>query len=125
TKQLDLILLNFVFNGFALVYCDRCGEEFQQPLSGNNELIVKRGDNFIDEDDIITIPFNDKSLNLTQYFYEYLNLLLPMKNIHPLDKNNKSTCNIENLKLLEHYTSDKNNNNDSPWSILNQLKNKL
>ena len=127
-KQDSLMTLDFSINGTVNLPCDRCTENFDLIISGNNRLIVKMGNDFQEEsEEVIIIPKNDPSLDISQYIYEFILLLIPMKVEHPLDANGKSQCNEELIKLLEKYQPKEKNegeedNIDPRWERLKGLK---
>ena len=127
-KQNSLMTLEFSINGTVNLPCDRCSENFDLIISGNNKLIVKMGNDFQEEsEEVIVVPKNDPSLDISQYIYEFVLLLIPMKVEHPLDANGKSQCNEELIKLLEKYQPKEKNegeedNIDPRWERLKGLK---
>jgi uncharacterized protein len=103
-KKEDMLLLDFTIEGTATLPCDRCLEEMDIELEGYNELIVKFGENEGEEsEDVIIIPTKAHELDVSQYIYEFITMLMPLRNVHPDDENNASTCNPEALKALEKY----------------------
>ncbi len=119
-KESNLMRFDFHFTGNVWLNCDRCLEMYEQPLEGDFQLIVKYGELFREiSDDMIELPFTESRLDLGQYVYEYINLLLPIKHVHPDDENGISTCNPEMLKKLEETASPKV---DPRWEELKKLK---
>jgi len=57
--------------------------------------------------------------------YEFIHLALPIRRVHPLDKNGKVDCNPEMIKKLNKLliTEEKQNNTDSRWDKLKKLIN--
>ena len=122
-KQSSMMVLQFDINGTVHLNCDRCMEDFNFPIQGNYKLYIKVGgsDSGDENDDIITIEANEHELDLTQYFYEYIILSLPIKRVHPDDKKGKSTCNEEMINKLKNYLveNEEKKEEDPRW---NQLK---
>ncbi len=125
-KQSSMMILQFEIGGTIKVNCDRCMEEYDLPINGNFKLIVKIGGTPSEEedDDILTIATNEHELNLSQYIYEYISLSLPIKRVHPDDKNGKSTCNKAALKKLEKFLTheEKQEITDPRWNGLKNIK---
>jgi uncharacterized protein len=125
-KQSAMMSLEFKISGTVKVACDICTEEFDLPIAGDYKLIVKVGgnDEQQDDDDIITIAANEHELDLSQYIYEYIVLSLPIKRVHPLDKNGKSTCDPEMVEKVKKYLVDKpaEGNSDPRWDGLKGIK---
>lgn len=125
-KQSSMMSLEFEISGTVKVNCDLCTEEFDLPISGNYELIVKVGgsDSAPEEDDIVTVAANEHELDLAQYIYEYIILSLPSKRVHPLDKNGNSTCDPEMLEKVKQFLIDqeKDDDTDPRWDQLKNIK---
>jgi uncharacterized protein len=123
STHLDLLIR---ISGSVLICCDRCLEMFSRPVECENRLIVKLGKSISDEDpDILSLAFDENELDLKQHFYEYIHLALPIKRVHPDDKNGKSTCNPDMLKKLnEHLVDDEIDKTIDPrWDDLKKLMN--
>lgn len=118
-KHINMLVLNFVLKGEVQVPCDRCAEDFMLPLSDNQRLIVKFGDEAAEEaEDVIVIPRNESELNVAHFIYEYIILAIPQKRVHPEGK-----CNEEVLKKLEKLEeeSNKNKTSDPRWDGLKNI----
>ena len=121
-KQETMLILSFSIEGSIEVTCDRCADNFNYPIKGEQQLLIQFGDQFIEESsDIIVIPRGDSEVNLAPYIYEYIFLMLPIQKIHPDNKNGKSTCNPEMLKKLNEL-SYKEKQHDPRWDALKKLK---
>jgi len=113
--------------GTAQLVCDRSLETFDQPVSTRGRMIFKYGET--DEelsDEIVVIHRDTVSLDLGQYFYEFIGLALPMKRLHPRFQDEDTD---EDGKIV--YSSDPNSGkdedtNDKPtdprWDVLKKLK---
>ncbi|MBI9037351.1 MAG: DUF177 domain-containing protein [Bacteroidales bacterium] len=122
-KQETMLILNFSIKGNVNIICDRCSDFFDLPISTNQQLIVKFGDeDFEETDDIFVIPFNEHKIDLSQLIYEYINLSVPIKRVHPDNKHGNSTCDPEIIKIIEGLSE--NNSTDNRWDALKKLKNK-
>jgi uncharacterized protein len=108
--------------GEVIISCDRCLEIFSYPIESENRLLVKLGNKWDDDDpDLLSIPVDEHELDIKQYLYEFIHLSLPLKRVHPDDKNGKSTCNPEMLlKINEHALNDEI---DPRWDKLKKLMN--
>lgn len=102
-KASTLFDLTFVAKGFFEVACDVSNEPFNQPIEAKLNLIVKFGNEYNDDNDLVLIlPFQANQLDVSQYIYEMLVLAMPAKHIHPgiADGSLKSEI-LEKLKELE------------------------
>jgi uncharacterized protein len=124
TKEL---VFKFLLEGDIKVQCDICLDEFFHHIKYKTKLIVdfaEESSDITDVDDKITLSYNENEINLAQHFYEFLNLSLPVKKIHPVAENGKSTCNQDMLKKLKEYSSIKTTHKkeiDSRWDKLKNL----
>jgi uncharacterized metal-binding protein YceD (DUF177 family) len=115
--------LVFEVKGDVLVNCDISGEEFNQPIKGKLELIVKFGEKFNNDDEVVLIlPHESHSLDVSQYIYETIVLSTPVKRIHPgvLDGTLKSET-LSKLKEFKQNIKIKNKTIDPRWDKLKGL----
>jgi uncharacterized metal-binding protein YceD (DUF177 family) len=111
-------------SGSVRINCDRCLEIFSQPVDSENRLLVKFGKSLEDIDpDIVSVPADEHELNLQQQMYEFIMLALPIKRVHPADKNGKSTCDPVMLKKLEELIIEEEKEIDPRWDELKKLMN--
>lgn len=70
--------------GEVEVACDRCLDEYRQPIDYFGELIVKiSAEQGEDDGDVIWLNPGEDKLSLAQYIYESVILSLPFPRIHP------------------------------------------
>ena len=120
----SLFLLDFNFSGSFELECDRCLQNFSYPVKQNNRLILKveNGQDNLD-DDVIFASSNDIKVNIAEYVYEFVSLIVPMKKTCELIS---KQCDKEMLKLLNNYsiqTRKEEQNTDNEWNILKKLRN--
>jgi len=121
-KSSTHIELNIMINGRAEMVCDRCLETFYMPVSCTNRLFVKPGIEWKEEDpDMITMPLDEHEIDLSQFFYEYIHLALPLKRIHPDDSEGRSTCNPEMIRKLNDHLQTAEEESDPRWDDLKKL----
>ena len=119
-KETTMLVFNFALHGSVKLTCDRCLENYHQPIEGNFKLIVKFGEEPEElSDEIITISHNDDDFDLTHYLYEYIVLLLPLKHVHPDDEDGNQTCSVEMLEQIAEYSEKKS---DPRWEALKNIK---
>ncbi len=119
-KESNLIDFKFHFDGNIELLCDRCLDKFNMHVNDDFRLIVKYGNEFEEiSDEIITIPNNEANIDLSQYIYEYINLMLPIKKVHQDDEFGNSTCNQEMIDQLDNYIEKKS---DPRWDALKNIK---
>jgi uncharacterized protein len=124
-KQETMLLLDFTMEGTIETLCDRCGEPLELELTGYNELTVKFGPEPKEEsEDVIVLPVKEHELNVAQFIYEYVTLLIPMRNVHEEDENGDSACNPETLKKLDqllHKEKEEEKEADPRWDVLKKI----
>ncbi len=123
-KQSALMILTFDFEGKVSVQCDRCLEIYDQPIEGSDQVFVKFGEKeFEDGDEVIWVGANDNQLNVAQLIYEFICLAVPIKRIHPVDKNGNSTCDPEMIEKLDKYIIKNEGETNPLWNDLKKLLN--
>jgi uncharacterized protein len=121
-RKQRMLLFQFSLSGTLRVACDRCLDEFDMPVEGEERLIVKFGDESLEEaDDIVIIREEDHQIDLGQYIYEYIKLLIPIKKVHPEDADGNSLCNPEFMKYISHSLEEEDKT-DPRWDALRKLK---
>jgi len=123
-KRNSFMTLTIELKGTVVLICDRCLDKYDQFIENKVVLIIKTGEAQADAgDEVIWIRPEDHQFNLAQLMYEYICLSIPLKHIHPQDKNGKNGCNPEMLKKLEEYTHSKPEKTDERWEQLKFLIN--
>ncbi|MCK4664510.1 MAG: DUF177 domain-containing protein [Bacteroidales bacterium] len=122
-KNINSLVLEFDITGKVLVECNRCLELFYLPIKYKGNIFAKIGnENFEDTNGNVHIAHTLNELNIAQYIYEFINLSLPIKRVHPDDDNGNSLCNKEMLKKIEELSYKKLNNNiNNNWNKLKDL----
>jgi uncharacterized metal-binding protein YceD (DUF177 family) len=129
TKSSSLINASFTIKGQVELTCDRSLETFDHSVSISKTLIFKLGDG--DEelsDEMYQIDRNTQVINLAQYLYEFINLSIPMRKVHP----DLRADDIEEDEII-YQTGIKEDNSDQQrhqenedidprWSVLKNLK---
>lgn len=119
-RQEKMLTFNINIDGTLSVPCDRCLDPFDYPVSGQELLIVKFGDDYHEESaEVIVIPRSEHRINLAHILYEMICLLLPYQKIHPDDAHGNSSCNPEILKKLESLQP--KNEQDPRWDSLKDI----
>ncbi len=124
-KKDSMMLLDFTMSGEITVSCDRCLEDLALEFESFNELIVKSGDVKTEEevaDDVLILPAKEKELDVSRFIYEFITLMIPMRNVHE-DENGNPSCDPEVLKSLEEHGlhPDGKQGSDPRWDILKNI----
>ena len=123
-KKSTLLELNFDASGTVTVACDLTNEPYQQPVSGNFDLVVKFGNEYNDDiEDILIISHESYEIDVAQYIFEMIVLAIPAKRVHPgvLDGTLKSDI-LDKLKELKPKIQEVTSKGSDPrWDKLKEL----
>lgn len=116
-KQSTMMLLTFNIAGNITVPCDRCLDEVEIDVDGEEKLIVKFGNEEYDEtDEILVLPEHEYELNVAKYIYEYININLPQKRVHP-----EGLCDQDVIDKLEKIEQKIESDVDPRWLTLKDI----
>lgn len=119
-KESNMLIFDFNIVGELNLQCDRCLGFFNQEIDGQYKLFVKYGNQFLEEsEEIIVIPASESRINLHQYIFEFVSLLVPVKKVHPLKENGQSGCNTEIIDRIDKYSRP---TTDPRWDALKGIK---
>lgn len=118
-KRETFLEASFAIKGSTRLVCDRSLEEFDYPITLNERIIFKFGDeNREISEDVMMITRGTESLELGQYIYEFIGLSIPMKKLHTRFQEENEADEIV-------YSSDadekKNEEIDPRWEKLKKL----
>lgn len=126
-KIINILYLEFKYKGVLKLECDRCLDIFEYPIEFTNNLIVKFSEDKIENnDEIIVLSHDTGELQLGQFLYDSIALQIPLRKVHPEDKNGKLLCNNEVAQRLEDLSINKTEENniiDPRWAELQKLTN--
>jgi len=130
-KQDNLITVLYDIQGTVELECDRSLEKFDYPVAVQERIIYQYGDEEQElDDDIVIITNNTQSINIAQYLYEFVNLAVPMRKIHPkyAEEENPSVdgeivFSSSGNRQAEAREEDENEPADPRWNALKNLKN--
>lgn len=116
-KQSTMLVLMFTFTGSITVPCDRCLDDVDVDVDGEQKLVVKFGNEEYDQtDEILILPIHEYELNVARYIYEFINVNLPQKRIHF-----EGLCNQEVIDELDKIEKKEEINDDPRWSLLKDI----
>jgi uncharacterized metal-binding protein YceD (DUF177 family) len=119
-KRERMMVLTFKMLGSLNVTCSRCLDEFDFPVDLQETLYVKFGPEYIEEDDdVIIIPESESHFDISPFIYDYLNLIVPYRVVHPVDENGQSACDPDVIKRIEALTGNKMP--DTRWDKLKDI----
>lgn len=113
--------LVFQLKGTVKVICDRCLDLMDQPIDAEHELRVKLGDEYEDDGELITIPYEDGVIDVAWNIYEFAALDIPLRHVHQDGECSQEMSNA--LNALQ--TSEEESVNETPvdprWSELKKI----
>jgi uncharacterized metal-binding protein YceD (DUF177 family) len=126
-KKNSMLELSFKHKGSIHVPCDVTGEDFDLPIKGKMNLIVRFGEEYNDDNEqLLILPFGEFEINVSQYIYEMIVLSVPLRRVHPGVKDGSlKTEALDKLKELAvtklKSEENKEEDIDPRWDKLKQL----
>ena len=119
----DFFELNFHVEGFVHIPCDICLDDVELPISHNDRLVAKFGEDYSEDDDLVTVAENEGILDVSWFIYEFIVLEIPIKHVHAPGK-----CNPAMIEMLKEYSAARSGEEDEDaidprWAALLKLKN--
>lgn len=116
-------MLDFHIEGEVTVPCDRCLDDMRQAIKTDNRLTVKFGEEYSEEDDLVTVAEDDGVLDVAWLIYEFIALNIPVRHVHEPGK-----CNSAMVRMLEEHSAIQGGDGedkpmDPRWSGLLKLRN--
>ena len=112
-KKMDAYELKFDVDGTIVIPCDRCLDNMEQAIHYKDRLLVKFGNSFSEEDEIVIVPETEGAINIAWFLYEFIVLNIPMKHVHAAGECNKTMV----VKLRKHITRQKDDDDDDNSSL--------
>ena len=121
-KDTRMMVLSFDLNGFLESECHRCLEPFKWMMNEQKKLIVKFGmEDSSENDEVIILSEKQDEINIAQHIYDFINLAIPLRIVHPENENGDSGCDIEALRKLEEYKIKEKESDDPRWKALKNV----
>ncbi len=98
TTVQDFFTVLFEVNRIIVVPCDRCLDDMELSITAKDTLQVKFGADYGEEGDVMLVPENDGTLNVSWFLYEMIVLAIPIKHVHAPGMCNKAMA----AKLKKH-----------------------
>lgn len=115
--------LRFRFSGTVVVPCDLCLDDMEQPVGGESTVLARMGDEYKEDNDIITVDKNNGLMDLSWLMYEFIALAIPVRHVHEA-----GLCDKEMAALLSEHEAgtvpagEPEAAEDPRWSELKKLK---
>lgn len=109
--------------GTVEVTCDRCLEPMDQPVEADQRMVVKLGDAYADDDEVITVDEAHPLLDTAWLIYEAIALAVPIQHVHqPGDCNDAMMRKLNELSAARSSDADATDAVDPRWAALKGLK---
>jgi len=111
--------------GTVQLPCDRCLELMEQPVEADLRLVVKLGEAYSEDDEVITVDEAKPVLDTAWFIYESIALAVPIQHVHqPGDCNDAMMRKLEELSAARSSDADASDAVDPRWAALSKLKEK-
>lgn len=119
----DFFELNFHTEGVVHIPCDICLEDMDQEIETDDRLVAKFGEEYSEEDDLVTVAENEGILDVAWFIYEFIDLNIPIKHVHAPGK-----CDPAMIEMLNQHSAARSGEEieetiDPRWEALLKLKN--
>lgn len=119
----DFFELNFHTEGIVHIPCDICLDDMEQSIETDDRLLVRFGEDYSEEDDLVIVTENEGILDVAWFIYEFIALNIPIKHVHAPGK-----CNPAMIEMLQEHSAARSGEEeeetvDPRWAALLKLKN--
>ncbi len=113
--------LDFHLEGSVAVPCDICLDDMDQEIVADQRMVAKFGDDFSEDDDLVTVNEAEGILDVSWLIYELIELNIPLRHVHAPGK-----CNPAMMKVLEEHSAARSSDEDSKpvdsrWEALKNI----
>lgn len=129
-KSDSMIQMNFKVKGIVELACDRSLDLFDQPISFENRMIFKFGDEEKElSEDVMVILKDTQTINIADLLFEFIGLEIPMKKLHPRFQEEEEEFEGEGTMVYTSTEDDSESQEqeeevDPRWAALKDLKSK-
>ena len=119
----DFFELNFHTEGIVHIPCDICLDDMEQSIETDDRLLVRFGEDYSEDDDLVIVAENEGILDVAWFIYEFIALNIPIKHVHAPGK-----CNPAMIEMLQEHSAARSGEEeeetvDPRWAALLKLKN--
>ena len=91
-------------------------------IDSDDRLVVKFGEDYSEDDDLVTVAEDEGILDVSWFIYEFIALEIPIKHVHAPGK-----CNPDMIEMLQEHSAarsgeEEENTIDPRWAALMNLK---
>jgi len=112
----------FRLTGSIQLECDRCTEEYMQPVNATRRVIFAYNENLRDDnEDVILVDPSEDVIHLAPEFYDFIHLEVPIRKV---PESSVHECPPAILETLEKIKNTHEGEMDPRWEALRELKKK-
>jgi len=113
--------LKFHTEGVVTLACDLCLDDMEVPVKSDNLLTVTLGDEYEENDDLVTVPSDEGTIDVAWFIYEFIALSVPIRHVHAPGK-----CNEAMIRILAEHSAARSSEEqkediDPRWNKLKKL----
>lgn len=118
----DFYELLFHTVGVVHIPCDICLDDMDQAIDTDDRLVVKFGEDYSEDDELVTVAEDEGILDVAWFIYEFIALDIPIKHVHAPGK-----CNPAMIEMLKEHSAARSGEEvedtvDPRWAALLKLK---
>jgi len=118
----DFFELNFHTEGVVHIPCDICLDDMDQQIMSDDRIVAKFGEDYSEDDDLVTVAENEGILDVAWFIYEFIDLNIPIKHVHAPGKCNPAMIDLLNKHSTARSGEERENSLDPRWAELLKLK---
>ncbi len=112
TQKALFFNLQFEMEGSVELICDRCLDTMDYHFTLNENLDVKLGESYSEEENFIVVPQSERIINIAWLMYELIALNIPIQHIH-----DDGECNTEMTEQLAKHSAIHTNDNSTDEAL--------
>ncbi len=112
--------LNFKVLGDVIVPCDICLGDMTLPVDTTGRVVARLGDSYDEDEDSVTIPEDDGTLDAAWLIYEMAVLAIPTRHVH--EEGGCDPAMLGKLEELSIVSDESADAIDPRWSELERIK---
>ena len=118
----DFFELNFHTEGVVHIPCDICLDDMDQQIMSDDRIVAKFGEDYSEDDDLVTVAENEGILDVAWFIYEFIDLNIPIKHVHAPGKCNPAMIEMLNEHSAARSGEEEEETMDPRWAALLKLK---
>ncbi len=123
-KKENMLVFNFHIKGTINTECDRCAEDLEMNIEGENIHFMNFSEDKTEmhDDDISILNANAYEVNISDLIYEYIIILIPTKRVHINNKACESLLEEFSISNEDDIENETEEDVDPRWAALKKIK---